>query len=266
MKTGFLIILMYITTNVFCQNNSLYEKRLFISGGDTLPYRLLLPKNYDGLKKYPIVFFLHGAGERGNDNERQLGSAANLFLKDSLREKYTAIVVFPQCPKGGSWSSSKWVFDTIPNQKPDPTKPKGHFEFPPNATATKEMKLLMKLIGDLENKYKLDKERFYVGGFSMGAMGTFELVNYMQNKFAAAFPICGGAHVETAKNMRKTSWWMFHGGKDLLILPESSEKMAVALKSYGADVKRSLYPEVGHSQTKALAENDLLQWLFSQRR
>ncbi|MES2881984.1 MAG: phospholipase, partial [Bacteroidota bacterium] len=90
---------------VFAQNMDLYQKHLYISGTDTLPYRLLLPENYDASKKYPLIYFLHGAGERGNDNEKQLVHGAKLFLKDSVRRNFPAIIVFPQCPSNSFWSN-----------------------------------------------------------------------------------------------------------------------------------------------------------------
>src|SRR5688572_28905205 len=87
------------------QDKSLYQKHRYIASGDTLPYRLLLPVNYDPSKKYPLVLFLHGAGERGNDNEKQLIYGASLFLQDEVRAKYPAIIVFPQCPESSFWSN-----------------------------------------------------------------------------------------------------------------------------------------------------------------
>ncbi|MEI9806379.1 MAG: hypothetical protein WDO16_00110 [Bacteroidota bacterium] len=87
------------------QDLSLYEKHLYINGSDTLPYRILLPENYDATKKYPLVLFLHGSGERGNDNEAQLTHGAKLFLKPDIRKDFPAIVVFPQCPRSSFWSN-----------------------------------------------------------------------------------------------------------------------------------------------------------------
>ena len=80
-------------------NDALYQKALYISGGDTLPYRILFPENYDHKKKYPLVLFLHGAGERGNDNEKQLVHGASLFLKNENRIAFPCIVLVPQCPE-----------------------------------------------------------------------------------------------------------------------------------------------------------------------
>ncbi|MBP9099292.1 MAG: phospholipase, partial [Ferruginibacter sp.] len=100
-----LVVLTGLSVLTIAQDLSLFQKKQFISGNDTLPYRLLLPENYDVSKKYPLVFFLHGAGERGNDNEKQLLHGAKLFLKEEVRKKYPAIVIFPQCPQNSFWSN-----------------------------------------------------------------------------------------------------------------------------------------------------------------
>jgi predicted peptidase len=94
-----------MVNGLHAQDKSLYKKEIFVANSDTLPYRILLPLNYDASKKYPLILMLHGAGERGNDNESQLVHGAGLFLRDSIREKYPAIVVFPQCPANSYWSN-----------------------------------------------------------------------------------------------------------------------------------------------------------------
>ena len=86
-------------------NGQEYEKRRYITQNDTLPYRLLLPDNYNPKKSYPLLVFLHGAGERGNDNEKQLLHGSDLYTSDIFRKNYPAIVVFPQCPKNSYWAS-----------------------------------------------------------------------------------------------------------------------------------------------------------------
>ena len=102
---GFVIFLLLISATVISQDLSLYQKKYMVQGGDTLPYRLLLPKDYDSTKTYPVIFFLHGAGERGIDNQKQLVHGGKLFLKDEVRENYKAIVVFPQCPADDYWGN-----------------------------------------------------------------------------------------------------------------------------------------------------------------
>src|SRR4030095_14388480 len=94
--------------HAFAQDLSLYEKKEYTSSnGKILPYRILYPEQYDKSKKYPLILFLHGAGERGSDNEKQLVHGATLFIADSNRKKFPCIVVFPQCPTDSSWTSVK---------------------------------------------------------------------------------------------------------------------------------------------------------------
>ena len=101
----------------------------------------------------------------------------------------------------------------------------------------------------------------------MGGMGTFELVRRKPKLFAAAFPICGGGNISTAKKLKKTHWWIFHGSKDDVVPPELSKEMADGLKKVGADVKLTLYPDANHnSWDPAFAEKDLLPWLFSHKK
>ena len=106
MKLIFLFLVTAMSYSAgYSQSNALFVKQLFIEKTDTLPYRILLPDNYDPENKYPLIIFLHGSGERGNDNEKQLTHGAELFLRDSIRKKYTAIVVFPQCSDNSYWSN-----------------------------------------------------------------------------------------------------------------------------------------------------------------
>eukprot|EP01035_Chromulina_nebulosa_P065799 gene65799-90028_t len=144
-----------------------YEKKWLINGTDTLPYRLLLPKNYDSSKKYPFILFLHGAGERGNDNASQLIHGGSLFLRDSIRDKYPAIIVFPQCPPNSYWSNVKITEDS---------SKKRVFEFQAGGDPTTAMSLAMELTKKMLADYPIKKDQVYVMGLSMGGMGTFEIV------------------------------------------------------------------------------------------
>jgi len=239
------------------QDKTLYEKHWYISGNDTLPYRVLLPKNFDASKKYPLILFLHGSGERGRDNEAQLIHGGDLFLRDSVREQYPAIVVFPQCPQVSFWSNVDIRYDSAAKKR--------IWNFPTDGEPTVAMRLLLQLVTQLQKDYKLEKHRLYIGGLSMGGMGTFELVRRTPKTFAAAFPICGGAAPATAKTLSKVKhWWILHGLADPVVPVELSKDMADALVNAGAVIRLSLYPGVGHnSWDNAFAEKDLLPWLFS---
>jgi len=95
----FFLLSVFTLHLVAAQDQEMYGRKLFISDGDILPYRILYPENFDPTKKYPLVMILHGAGERGNNNKSQLVYGAKLFLEPENRQKFPAIVVFPQCPK-----------------------------------------------------------------------------------------------------------------------------------------------------------------------
>ena len=254
-----LLSLFICITIVAGAQESEYQKHWLIRGNDTLPYRLLLPKNYDPAKEYPLLLFLHGAGERGNDNLAQLMHGSKLFLNDTVRSSYPAIVVFPQCPANSYWSNVKVVYDSLSKKRV--------FNFLVDGEPTMAMKMVIELLDELEDTYKLDDDRYYIGGLSMGGMGTFELVRRKPKMFAAAFPICGGANTATAKKLKHPDWWIFHGLKDNVVPPELSQQMADAIKRTGAKVNLTLYPEANHnSWDPAFAEKDLLPWLFSRKK
>ncbi len=237
------------------QDYSIFQKKWIVQGRDTLPYRLLLPENYDPAGSYPLIFFLHGSGERGNDNERQLIHGAKMFVKEEVRKQYPAIVVLPQCSKDDYWSNVIRSIDSNEHIS---------YTFIPGGEPTRAMELLQQLLKFILEKYPVNTGQVYVGGLSMGGMGTFEFVRRNPGVFAAAFPICGGAHPATATALTKTSWWVFHGAKDDVVLPSFSEKMVAALQKEKAGVKFTLYPEANHnSWDDAFAEPGLLPWLFS---
>lgn len=252
-----LILSISLSVTTTAQDLSLFQRKQFIIGNDTLPYRLLLPENYNPSKKYPLVFFLHGAGERGNDNEKQLVHGAKLFLKEEVRTDYPAIIVFPQCPQNSFWSNVDFKMENG----------KRIFGFKAEGEPTLAMKMAQELLYFILQEYPVNNKRVYAGGLSMGGMGTFEIVRRNPKLFAAAFPICGGGEPSTASVMKKTKWWVFHGGKDDVVPPELSEKMVDALKAMKAAVKFTLYPDANHnSWDPAFAEPELLSWLFKQKR
>ncbi len=239
------------------QDLNLYQKQIFIAAGDTMPYRLLLPENYEADKKYPLVLFLHGSGERGRDNELQLVHGGKLFLDAENRQKYPSIVVFPQCAADSYWSNVNIALQDSNRI----------FKFFKKGPKTKSMAMLLKLVDNLKNNYSIEPKQVYAAGLSMGGMGTFELVRRNPKFFAAAISICGGANTGTAKKISKTHWWLFHGAKDNVVPPDLSRNMAKALSLAGADVKLTIYPLDNHnSWDSAFAEPGLLSWLFAQHR
>ncbi len=254
MKASSLTFLCFLCFfRVFGQDMDRYQKKEFIRGGDTLLYRILYPESYDENRTYPLVLFLHGAGERGNDNELQLVHGARSFLEENNRKQFPAFVVFPQCPKEGYWSEL--------------SREEGRLVFPFKDKPRKEMQLLMALLDQLEAELPLDRQRRYLGGLSMGGFGTFDLLARRPGYFAAAFPICGGGNPSLAGLYAPTtSLWVFHGAKDDIVPPDASRNVVKALEAQQAEVKYTEYPEANHnSWDSAFAEPQLLPWLFAQR-
>jgi predicted peptidase len=240
------------------QDLAQYEKQLFIRQDDTLQCRILTPQNFSLKKKYPLVVFLHGAGERGDDNEKQLTWGAELFLDSINRSRYPAIVIFPQCPENQSWAHIRrgTEKDSL-----------GGFLFDSAILVTKPLQLVMDFIDTLVAHGNIDRQRIYVGGLSMGGFGTFDILWRRPDLFAAAFPICGGGMPEKAASMRKKiPVWVFHGDQDDIVPAAHSRRMVKALKAAGAEVRYTEYPGVGHDSWKnAFAEPQLMSWIFSKQ-
>ena len=245
-------------TSSLAQDDTIYQKRIFVRGSDTLPYRILYPLDYKPRKKYPILLFLHGSGERGKDNELQLVHGSKLFTDSSNRQKFPAIVIFPQCPQNDSWARVNIARNTQPFQ----------LEFLSDGPMTIPLSLVSQLMDSLASTRSVNKKKIYIGGLSMGGMGTFDMLWRKPGFFAAAFPICGGGDTSKAVVYGKNfPIWVFHGAADPVVDPNNSRKMVAALQRAGARVKYSEYPNVKHdSWTNAFAEPDLLKWLFDQRK
>ncbi len=249
----FFLLFTYAATS---QDLSLFLKKEFKSPtGKNLPYRILFPKHYDKTKKYPLVLVLHGAGERGNDNEKQLTHGSKLFLDSAVREKYPAIVVFPQCPLEGYWSSVQI----------DRTKTPMVLNFNYTSRITEPLYFSMMLMQLILQEESVDKSRVYITGLSMGGMGTFEAVHRFPHTFASALPICGGGDTVNYKKVN-TPFWVFHGAEDAVVNVSYSRAMVAKLKEEKAKVKYSEYPGVNHnSWDNAFADPGFLDWMFSKR-
>jgi predicted peptidase len=174
-------------------------------------------------------------------------------------ENYPAIVVFPQCPADSYWAN------IVEQKQSDGSRT---IDFPARSKPTPAMSALMQLLDSLVGLSYVDKNRVYVGGLSMGGMGTFELLTRRPKLFAAAFPICGGGNPKNAKRYaQRVNLWVFHGSADNVVPPYHSQRMVDAIKQAKGDVRFTVYPGVGHnSWDNAFAEPELLLWLFSNRK
>ncbi len=252
MKSKIFILLSLFLSSALMADNSMYEKREFVFKGDTLRYRVLFPENYDKSRKYPLVLFLHGSGERGSDNEAQLTHGASLFTDEETRKDYPSIVIFPQCPKSEFWAKME-------------ISEKG-IEFPEKPKITKSLLLVKKLLDNYKKKEAVDKKRIYVMGLSMGGMATFDLISRYPKYFAAAIPICGGINTDRLKKLRKMPIRIFHGGADPIVSREFSRNAYIELKARGSQrVEYVEFPDVGHdSWTPAFNYPDFLSWMYYQ--
>jgi len=241
------------------QHSDLYRADVFVYAEGTLPYRIMLPEGFDRQAKYPLIFFLHGAGERGSDNEKQLAHGASFFASAENRANFPAIVVFPQCAEGDFWANVNFQFDEDGSRS---------FSFDPSGELVPSMKLAIKLLESLLENDWVDNDRVYLGGLSMGGMGTFELLYRMPEVFAAAFPICGGGNPAMINEaVSNVNVWAFHGEEDAVVAPELSVKMVEAFQKIGVPVKLTLYPGVGHNAWDyVFKEKELLPWLFSNQK
>lgn len=229
-----------------------FSKSQYISRGDTLNYRMLFP-DADTLRKYPLVIFLHGSGERGNDNEAQLKWGVQNFATDKNMVEHPAIVIAPQCPVGQSWSNTKRTPNsTAMELQPTPSKP---------------MQLLIELIKQTVAKMPVDSNRIYITGLSMGGFGTFDAIERYPNLFAAAVPVCGGGDVSKASLIAHIPMWLFHGSEDPAVNTANSVEMNGALMKAGAHPGLTIYPETGHfSWLAAYSDEHMMEWLFRQHK
>lgn len=241
------------------QDKSLFEKETFMSSsGEVLPYRILMPLDFDKNKKYPVVLFLHGAGERGDNNEAQLTHGISTFLTEKHRTEYPCIVIAPQCPTEGYWSSAKFTRETYPID----------FDFDYSYEITPALDAAIRLLNSYLEEEFVDISRVYITGLSMGGMGTFEAVGRFPKLFAAAVPVCGGGDTTSYnEETAQVPFWIFHGDADGVVPVSNSQNMYARLVELGAQVIYKEYPGVNHnSWEEAYNEDTLLPWIFSKKR
>lgn len=196
-----------------------------------MDYLLGLPKDYDKQDSWPLILFLHGAGERGDDLELVKMHGPPKLIGEGKDLPF--IVVSPQCPKNVWWEPIE----------------------------------LAALLDQVIKKHKVDEDRIYVTGLSMGGFGTWELAAFAPNRFAAIAPICGGGEKYWTRRFTHLPVWAFHGAKDTGVLPERSQSMVDALKKQGGNPKLTIYPEAGHDAwTETYNNPDFYKWLLEQKR
>ena len=240
---------------LFCMNiqfafsqSTRFSFEKFITDKDTLLYRQLFP-DANSLRKYPLVIFLHGSGERGNDNEAQLKWGVMNFATDQNMMLHPAFVIAPQCPRNMTWADFNRANAKL---EPGPTKP---------------MELLFGLIHKLIKTLPIDSNRIYITGLSMGGYGTYDAIERHPNLFAAAVPVCGGGDTSKVSSIIHLPIWIVHGAEDPAVSPQYSLDMLNALTKAGAHPGFTQYPEVGHfSWLGAYSDALIMEWLFRQHK
>ena len=230
-------------------DTTLFESRRYVEGNDTLSYRLYRSvKAESATEAVPLVVFLHGAGERGNDNTQQLLHCIRFFLADSVTSRYPFLLLVPQCPNEKRWVNTDW------------TLPEHQMEEEPTA----QMKAVFSLIDCLNGCGVTDANRVYICGISMGGFGVWDALQRRPETFAAAIAICGGGDPAYAEGMKDTPVYIFHGKKDKLVKPIRSEQMYKALRAVGNTKAVFVsYPEAGHlCWDKAFSTPGIFKWLF----
>jgi predicted peptidase len=220
--------------------------------GKEAKYVLFVPHDYNGDKSYPLILFLHGAGEWGTEGRKQVAVGLGPAVKK--REKsFPCLVVFPQSQK------QTWPVDV---KNADQLRSLLGTWSDQDA----EGKRALGMLAEIGKEYRVDPERVYLTGLSMGGYGTWSLAASHPDKWAAIVPICGGGNPEDADKIKDIPCWCFHGDADTAVKVEKSRDMIKALWAAGGHPNYTEYPGVGHnSWDKAYDTNDLYDWLLRQR-
>ncbi len=219
------LIISFLTPSI---GQSGQKKMKFTIGGE-INYLMFLPKDYVKTgKPSPMILFLHGSGERGNDLEKVKAWGPPAIVEKN--PDFPFVVISPQCPDGQNWN---------------PTLLKG-------------------LIDDVMAKYNIDKNRVYLTGLSMGGFGAWDLSMAYPDYFAAVAPICGGGNPLLVSRLKDIPVWVFHGKKDDAVPEQQSAIMVEALKKIDANVQYTVLPEGGHVDAWVFAYDKagLFEWFL----
>lgn len=232
------------------------EAREFSFDGGTLPYRIHIPEDYDAKKSYPVLLFLHGAGEVGNDNVQQIQvGVQNLFdTRPELLEQ--CIFLLPQCPEGEQWVGTQ--LEQLFN---------GNYSTE-SVPETHAMKAAIALLESTLKEYSCDENRVFIMGLSMGGFGTWDALVRHGEMFAAAVPICGGGDEAFAEQLAEMPIWAYHCTGDPLVKFEGTQRMYDLITAAGG-VKIRFTPVESESHdawSAATSDGELIDWLFAQSR
>ena len=221
-------------------------------------YRQLNPENIREGEKYPLVLFLHGAGERGKDNVSQLRNGGMMFTNPVNREKYPSFVLFPQCDVNEYWPTGKRPAEGYLNGNPLKK------DFP----ISNELQRVAELLDYFIANNPVDENRIYIMGLSMGGLGTLDFVCRFPNRFAAAISICGAVNIDRLREFPgKTKFRLYHGNIDNVIPVTFSREAYKALKQTGKDVEYIEFNGINHDcWNPSFNSEDFLSWLYKQKK
>lgn len=218
--------------------------------GTVVRYRWSAPATLEPGKTYPLVLFLHGAGERGDDNKAQLKHGVLPIIEGAEKLGDACFLIAPQCPAGRWWSP----IDRVTMQLADAAKPNPLLE------------AVLALVDETRKTQPIDPKRLYVTGISMGGYATWDLLGRVPNKITAAIPICGGGDPALVVKFKTVPLWAFHGDADPMVPVSATETMVTALRNAGGIPKLTIYPDIEHdSWTRTYSDPEVIRWLFAQR-
>ncbi len=218
--------------------------------GIHIPYRLAVPEKVEEGKVYPLVLFLHGAGERGDDNKKHLKHGITSILAGAEKLNEPCFLIAPQCPAELWWAD-------LDAEKRRLVKAKE-----PNP----RLEAVLALVEEFSKTHPVDPKRFYVTGISMGGFGTWDLMGRAPEKIAAALPICGGGDPSIVSRYKDVPVWTFHGDADPTVPVAATTDLIEALEKAGGKPKLTIYPGVKHDSWTMTYDNpEAIRWLFSQK-
>lgn len=260
-KIGF-ILLTALTLTILCVGvsassawfdvNERFGSEEFTYEDTTLPYRIYVPEDYSEDSTYPLVVFLHGAGERGTDNEKQLSAFLPTLFNRRDGMILNAIVIAPQCPEDNKWVDTPWEL--------------GNY-FLDETPESNELKTVVALIEKIKNDYSVDTDKVYAVGLSMGGFGVWDLLMRHSEIFAAGIPMCGGGDPTKASILADIPIYTFHGTVDEAVPFDGTAEMVYTIEEveFGTKINFGIYNAVGHGiWDKVAQEEGILEWLFAQ--
>ncbi|MES2921118.1 MAG: dienelactone hydrolase family protein [Verrucomicrobiota bacterium] len=219
--------------------------------GTVVKYRWSAPEKIEAGKIYPLVLFLHGAGERGVNNSAQLKHGVIPIVEGTRKLDQPVFLIAPQCPEGRYWSPINLeTGQLLEADKPNPL-----------------LEAIIALTEETAKSQPVDSKRFYVTGISMGGFATWDLLGRIPDKIAAAIPICGGGDPALTGRFANVPVWAFHGETDSIVPVKATREMVAALENAGGKPKATFYPRVDHdSWTRTYGDPAVIRWMLSQHR